>query len=74
MNNSENGYHPPVARKIVSKKIQFSSKNGTLLLEEKMKDYSDRRRHVAEMCEKYKADIGESPLIESNYQTNDTKW
>ena len=61
MNNSENDYHPPVASKIVLKKTQFTSKNGTLLLEEQMKDFSERRRHIAEMCGKYKAEIGESP-------------
>ena len=62
MNNSENDYHPALAltRKIVSNKTQFTPKNGTLLLlEDQMKDFSERRRHIAEMCEKYKADIGE---------------
>ena len=62
INNSEIDYHPPVplASKIVSNKTQFTPKNGTILLEDKMKDFSERRRHIAEMCEEYKADIGES--------------
>ena len=61
--NSENNYNPTtlqLASNIVSNKTQFTPKNGTLLLEDQMKDYSERRRHIAEMCDKYKADIGES--------------
>ena len=66
--NSENDHNPtlPLASKIVSNKTQFSPKNVTLLLEDLMKDYSERRRHIAEMCDKYKADIGESQFIELN--------
>ena len=63
INNSENDYHPalPLASKIVSNNTQFTPKNGTSLLEleDKIKDFSERRRHIAEMCEKHKADIGE---------------
>ena len=66
--NSENHPQPqtlPLASISVSNKnkTRFTPKNGTLLLEDQIKDFSERRRHIAEMCGKYKADIGESPLI-----------
>ena len=63
--NSENYQPLPLASISVSNKnkTRFTPKNGTLLLEDQIKDFSERRRHIAEMCGKYKADIGESPLI-----------
>ena len=62
-NNSENDDYHPLASKDVSNKTQFTPKNGTLMLEDQMKDFSERRRHIAEMCEKHKPDIGEFQLI-----------
>ena len=62
-NNSENDDYHPLASKDVSNKTQFTPKNGTLMLEDQMKDFSERRRHISEMCEKHKPDIGEFQLI-----------
>ena len=64
MYSLENYDNHPLASKVVSNKTQIAPKNGTLWLEDQMRDFSERRRHIAEMCGKYKADIGETQLIE----------
>ena len=64
MYSLENYDNQPLASKVFSNKTQFTPKNSTLWLEDQMSDFSERRRHIADMCGKYKADIGETQLIE----------
>ena len=63
INNTEN-YHPPVSIKVVSKSNSSNLKNlippksEKLYLENLLHEYHSRRRHVSEVCGKYKPDIG----------------
>ena len=39
-------------------KTQYTRKNDKLPLEDILTDFNNRRRHVSDMCEQYKTDIG----------------
>ena len=44
-------------------KTQYTRKNDKLPLEDILTDFNNRRRHVSDMCEQYKSDIGRYRLI-----------
>ena len=49
-------------------KTQYTRKNDKLPLEDILTDFNNRRRHVSDMCEQYKSDIGRYGLIAKSLQ------
>ena len=49
-------------------KTQYTRKNDKLPLEDILTDFNNRRRHVSDMCEQYKSDIGKYGLIAKSLQ------